>query len=147
VTDTQYIFIFERSEQMWFIGARQVIKSVVFMQLAITLLVVVVSFVFEGFRAAYSALIGGCISSISTLCFATRVFRKNANGHSPESDILHAFYVGEVIKFLLTGALLSGALMWSDDIVPFSLLLSYIAALLAYWLALLFTFDTSVRTL
>ncbi len=127
-------------------SARQVIQKVVFVQLAITLLVVVISFIFEGFRAAYSAFVGGCISGISTICFATRVFWKHVSGHPPGNNILHAFYVGEVIKLLLTVALLGGALMWCD-IVPFFLLLSYVAALLAYWLALLFTFETSVRTL
>lgn len=125
-------------------GAKQVTRKITAIQLLLTLLVAVASLAFGTLQAAYSALIGGGISAVVTLYFASKVFSVGAG--APAGKIARAFYAGEVVKLLLTVALLSGALFWLD-VSPLPLLLAYIAALLAYWLALPFTFDASVRTL
>ena len=125
-------------------GAKQIIRKITAIQLLLTLLVAAAAFVVSGFQAAYSALIGGGISTLVTLYFASKVFSVRIG--SPAAKVARAFYVGELVKLFLTVVLLSGALLWFD-VSPLPLLLAYMAALMAYWLALPFTFDASVRTL
>ena len=125
-------------------GAKQVTRTILLIQLLVTLSGAVVSLAFSGAQAAYSALIGGGVSTLVTLYFASQVFSVRVG--SPAAKIARAFYLGEVVKLLLTVVLLSIALLWLD-VSPLPLLLAYMAALMAYWLALPFTFDASVRTL
>ncbi len=128
------------------IGAKQATQKIISIQLVVTLLIAVVLLVFTDFRAACSAVVGGGISAIVTLYFASKVF--SARIGAPAAKIARAFYIGEVGKLLLTIILLSAALLWLP-ISPLPLLLAYMAALMAYWLALPFTFhasNASVRT-
>jgi ATP synthase protein I len=124
--------------------AKQTIQKITAIQLLLTLLIAATSFAFGSFKTAYSALIGGGVSTLTTLYFASKVFSVQIG--SPAAKVARAFYIGEVVKLLLTVVLLGGAFLWFD-IAPLPLLLAYIAALMAYWLALPFTFDASVRTL
>ena len=125
-------------------GAKQVTRTILLIQLLVTLLGVVVSLAFSGAQAAYSSLVGGGISALVTLYFASQVFSVRVG--SPATKIAWAFYLGEMVKLLLTVVLLSVALLWLE-VSPLPLLLAYMAALMAYWLALPFTFDASARTL
>ncbi|HAS84402.1 MAG TPA: F0F1 ATP synthase assembly protein I [Verrucomicrobia bacterium] len=125
-------------------GAKQVTRKIIAIQLLVTLLIAMISLLLSDVHAAYSAVVGGGISTIVTLYFASKVF--SARIGSPAARIARAFYIGEVVKLLLTILLLSIALLWLH-VSPLPLLLAYMAALLAYWLALPFTFHTSVRTL
>lgn len=125
-------------------GAKQVTRKITAIQFFLTLLIAVASFVLGSFKSAYSALIGGGISTLVTFYYARKVFSVRVG--APAAKIARAFYVGEVVKLLLTVALLSVALLWLN-VSPLPLLLAYIAALMAYWLALPFTFDASVKTL
>ena len=134
----------ENIEPMRSMGAKQVTRTITIIQLLVTLLVAAVSLVSDGVRSACSALVGGGISTLVSLYFARQIFSVRIG--SPAAKIAQAFYVGEVVKLLLTVALLSIALRWLD-VSPLPLLLAYIAALMAYWLALPFTFNASVRTL
>lgn len=127
-------------------GAKQTIKKIISIQLLVLLLAAVFAFILGDFRSAYSALIGGGVSIVVTLYFARKIF--SAGLGSSAAKVAKAFYVGELGKLLLTVVLLSAAL----TLLPVSalpLLLAYIATLLAYWLALPFTFhasNVSVRT-
>ncbi len=128
------------------IGAKQVTQKIIAIQLLVTLLIAAASLILSDFRAACSAILGGGISVIVTLYFASKVF--SARIGAPAAKIARAFYIGEVGKLLLTIILLSAALLWLP-ISPLPLLLAYMAALMAYWLALPFTFhasNASVRT-
>ena len=125
-------------------GEKRVIRVITIIQLLITLLVALISLISEGVQAACSALIGGGVSTLVSLYFAHQVFSVRIG--SPAAKIAQAFYVGEVAKLLLTVALLSITLRWFD-VSPLPLLLAYIAALMAYWLVLPFTFKALVRTL
>lgn len=127
-------------------GAKQVTLKIVAIQLLITLLIAVISLLFSGARAACSAVIGGAISATATVYFSSKVF--SARIGAPAAKIARAFYMGEVGKLLLTIVLLSAALFWLP-VSPLPLLLAYMVALMAYWLALPFTFhasNVSVRT-
>ncbi|MDG4553239.1 MAG: ATP synthase subunit I [Candidatus Competibacter sp.] len=125
-------------------GAKQVTRKIIIIQLLVTLLAAAASLALDSLQAAYSALIGGGIGAVATLYFASAVFSVRIG--SPAAKIARAFYMGEIIKMLLTIVLLSVALRWFD-VSPLPLLLAYMAALMAYWLALPFTYDASVRTL
>jgi len=125
-------------------GAKQVTRIIIAIQLLATLLVATISLALSDFRAAYSAVAGGGISTLVTFYFASKVFSVRIG--SPAAKVAQAFYMGEVVKLLLTILLLSVALLWLP-VSPLHLLLAYMAALMAYWLALPFTFDASVRTL
>jgi ATP synthase protein I len=125
-------------------GAKQVTRTIIAIQLLVTLLIAAISLALSDYRAAYSAVIGGGISTLVTFYFASKVFSVRIG--SPAAKVARAFYIGEVVKLLLTVLLLSATLLWLP-IVPLPLLLAYIAALMAYWLALPFTFNASVRTL
>jgi ATP synthase protein I len=125
-------------------GANQVTRKITLIQLLVTLLVATVALAFGDLQAAYSAVVGGGISTLVTLYFASTVLSVRIG--SPAAKIARAFYVGEVVKILLTVVLLSVAFLWLE-VSPLPLLLAYMAALMAYWLALPFTFDASVRTL
>ena len=85
---------------------------------------------------------GGGISIIVTAYFAGHVF--SAGPGSSAAKVAKAFYVAEFVKLILTAALFSAVFLWFDvSFLP--LFMTYIFTLLAYWLALPFTLDSSVR--
>ena len=55
------------------------------------------------FTVAYSALAGGLIATLANGWFALKVFRVKSK-ETPEI-LLTTFYVGEIYKFILTGAM------------------------------------------
>jgi ATP synthase protein I len=125
-------------------GGKQVTQAITVIQLFVTLLITAFFLSADGSRAALSALVGGGTSTLVTLYFASQVFSVRIG--APIAKIARAFFVGEVVKILLTIFLLSISIFWLD-VSPLPTLLAYMAALLAYWLALPFTLNTSVRTL
>lgn len=125
-------------------GAKQVTQKIIAIQLLLTLLIAAAFFFFGSLRMGYSALIGGGVSTLATLYFASKVF--SARVGAPAATVLRAFCLGMAIKLFLTIVLLGSALLWLD-VSPLPLLLAYGAALMAYWLALPFTFNVSARTL
>lgn len=125
-------------------GAKRVTHKIIAIQLLLTLLIAIAFLVFSSFKMAYSAAIGGGVSTLVTLYFASKVF--SAHIGAPAATVLRAFCLGMAAKFVLTILLLGAALLWLN-VSPLPLLVAYGAALMAYWLALPFTFDASVRTL
>lgn len=81
--------------------------------------------------AAYSALAGGLIATVANAWFAVKVFRKKSNGKSIESPIetaetvLTTFYVGEIYKFIFTGAMFFMAFVLIKPISAIALLATY----------------------
>jgi ATP synthase protein I len=135
---------FRELEKMRTKGGTQVTRTIAVIQLLITLLIAAVFLVADSVWAAASALVGGGVSTLVTLYFATQVFSVRIG--APIANIARSFLVGEAVKILLTILLFSIAILWLK-VSPLPTLLAYMAALLGYWLALPFTFDTSVRTL
>ncbi len=128
-------------------SAIQVTRRITLIQLLVTLAIAAISLVLSTVQAAGSALIGGGISTLVSFYFASKVFSVRLG--APAAEIAQAFFVGETVKLLLTVVLLSAVFLWLP-VAPLPLLLAYIATLLAYWLALPFTFPAStasVRTL
>lgn len=92
------------------------------------------SMLFSGARAAYSSGLGGMIGAVSTGYFAYRVLILAGPG-STANQIARAFYIAEVLKIILTGALFAVVLVWLD-VSHLPLFLTYAATMMAYWLAL-----------
>ncbi len=87
----------------------------------------------SGLHAALAALAGGAIAILPGIYMAARVFSVPADA-SPKR-IVSAFYRGEAIKLGMTVVLFIGALQFfADSFGP--LILTYILAILMYWLAL-----------
>lgn len=117
-------------------------RKILAIQLGVTLVAALLSFFFAGGQAAYSACIGGGISVVATVYFARKVF--SAGPGSTAKQVARAFYIAEIIKIFLTGALFVVALLWlSVSFLP--LFLTYAATLLAYWLVLPFALADSSR--
>lgn len=89
--------------------------------------------------SALAAACGAAIALIPSAYYAAHVFSK-APGTAPR-QVLRAFYVGEVVKLILTAVLFIIALRWlSAHFLP--LITTYAAALGTYW----FFFLGALRT-
>ena len=124
--------------------AKKAALKIIAIQVIITLSAVVAGLVFANGTAAYSAAVGGGISVIVTAYFAAHVFSLGVGASAVE--IAKRFYIGEVLKIILTAVLFVAVILWLEvSFLP--LFLTYAATLLAYWLALPLTLDASVRSL
>lgn len=126
------------------LSAQKATKSILMIQLAITLSAATVCFFLLNAKAAYSAVVGGGISIIATLYFARQFLSSNVGLSALK--IAKRFYIGEAVKLVLTAILFGIAILWLQvSFLP--LFLTYMATLLAYWLVLPFASLSSVRTL
>jgi len=115
-------------------SSKRTMRTVIVIQLIVLTTAVLLSLAFSGFKAAYSSGVGGLIGVVSTGYFAYRVLILAGPG-STANQIARAFYVAEVIKIVLTGALFTVVLLWLD-VSYLPLFLTYAATMMAYWLAL-----------
>lgn len=118
------------------IEARNIFTAlkIIVAQLLVTVVIAIGLLLWTGQHAAYSAGVGGCVSAVASLYFASRVFRKDGTA-SPER-LLRSLYVGEAVKILMTVALFVVAIVMFDVDILF-MLLAYAATLPVYWLSLL----------
>ncbi len=108
-------------------------------QLAVTLLAGVFALAISGFHAAWSASVGGLISTLASLYFALRVLAPTRG--AAIRSVVRTFYVGEAQKLVLTAVMFYVAIKWMD-VVFLPLILTYTATLFVYWLALPFSLET-----
>lgn len=113
--------------------ARRRALSVVLGQAVITGLAALVAWAVAGSRAGWSALLGGGISTVASLALYALAFRHRA-GTDPR-QIARGFYLGEATKVGVTILLMAWSLVWLRP-SPLAMLATYIATLLAYWVAL-----------
>jgi F0F1-type ATP synthase assembly protein I len=108
--------------------------SVLAVQTAITLVASLIAWMISDARAALAAAAGGSICVVTSALFGLRVFagRKEFSAER----FLQRLYWAEVQKVILLIGLLSVALIWLRS-EALSLLLTFAAALMAYWLVLL----------
>ena len=105
-------------------------------QALVTVVAALGMYVGSGPRGALSALTGGMICVLSGAYLAQRMFRFKPG--KPPALLVRAFYVGEAVKLALTALLFLIAIVYMDvDILI--VILTYMAALSMYWLALLVT--------
>jgi len=89
----------------------------------------VLSLVLLGFdyTAAYSAMVGGLIATIANSWFAFKVFRGStgADSQTTAETLLATFYVGEIYKFIFTGAMFVMAFVLIKPVNVIALLITY----------------------
>jgi F0F1-type ATP synthase assembly protein I len=108
--------------------------SVLVAQAAITLVASLTVFTVSDARAALAALVGGSICVLTTALFSFRVFAGKTEFSADR--FLRRLFWAEAQKIVLVIVLLVGALYWLQaQALP--LLLTFSAALMAYWLVLL----------
>ena len=82
--------------------AQKSVRRFILAQL-ITTIVLSATLLIYDFTVAYSALTGGLIATLANAWFAIKVFRIKSE-ETPET-LLTTFYVGEIYKFVFTGAM------------------------------------------
>lgn len=109
------------------------VGRVLYSQVLVALLVTSSYGLVDGWRAMLSPLLGGVVAIVPNLYFAYKTYL--ARIREPQG-ILRAFYTGETIKLLLTGALFA-LVIQIPGISFLALLASYAAVLSVFWFALL----------
>jgi ATP synthase protein I len=112
---------------------RRLAKGIVLGQLAITVLVAIVSFSLGGTLALVSALLGGGISTLATLAMALVAFGRHAQGSVYR--VMGAFFAGELAKAVVLITLFVIVLR-TMTISPAAWFAAYLATFLVYWIAL-----------
>ena len=117
-----------------YLKARRAALSIVGVQFGVTLLISVVGLLIGGPRTAISALMGGGIGTLTSLCMAVSIFRQGADAE-PEK-ILKRVYRGEFLKLVMT-VVLFGLVLKNIDVSFVPMLGCFAVTLLVYWVALL----------
>jgi len=102
--------------------------------MAVSLVIAVTLFAFKGKVAAVSAAMGGAIAFIPAILYAGRMV---AVGGADPKRLLRAQYRAESFKTAGTLALFAGTFIFFKGVSASWLFLTYVAALLVYWVALL----------
>lgn len=101
-------------------------------QLVVSAIFSLVFFIFASFHAAVSAFLGGCVSWIPGLLFASVLFKYK--GAKNSAKIAKAFYLGEVLKLTVSGILFT--LIFSTiDVHALAFFLTFIFVQALYWCA------------
>ena len=103
---------------------RRLALSVALGQAAVTLLCALVSWAIADFHAAWSAALGGGISTVASLAMALVSFGKQAT--TDPLRALSAFFVGEAAKVVVVIALFVVVLK-TMKVVPLAMLGAYVA--------------------
>ena len=103
-------------------------------QMAVSLVIALLLFVFKGSGAAVSAAVGGAIAFIPAILYAGRMVA--VDGTDPKR-LLRAQYRAESFKTAGTLALFAATFILFKGVSASWLFLTYVAALLVYWAALL----------
>jgi len=104
-------------------ASRQQALRFIITQLVTTIAMFAVSLIFD-FTIAYSSLTGGLIATLANAWFALKVFRLKPT-INPEV-LLTTFYVGEIYKFIFTGAMFVMAFVLIKPLNVVALLVTYL---------------------
>ena len=111
---------------------------VVGLQVLVTVLVSLALLVFSGAAAAGSAFIGGSIGFVTGWAYVKKMAAPSA-GSDPRRLLLnHA--VAECLKLALTVILFAAVFIFLKGVAVLPLLLTFMATLAVYWVALLVVF-------
>ena len=92
---------------------------------------------------AYSALAGGLIATLANAWFALKVFRVKSK--ETAETLLATFYVGEIYKFLFTGAMFIMAFVLIKPLSVVALLITYFLVHMTPAVVNVFSRDSSIR--
>ncbi len=113
--------------------ARRLALSVVLGQAAVTLICALVGWLIADLHAAFSAALGGGISTAASLAMALLGFGRQTAG-CPERA-MRAFLVGETAKIAVV-VVLFVAVLKTMKVVPLAMLGAYVATFFVFWVAL-----------
>ena len=120
-------------------------------------LVVTAALLIVDYTIAYSALVGGLIAALANAWFALKVFRGSstsglneagldqAGSNQTAETILATFYVGEIYKFLFTGAMFIMAFVLIKPISVVALLITYFLVHMTPAVVNVFSQDSSIK--
>ena len=113
-------------------NARRLAYGVVLGQALVTGIVTLLSSALAGTMGGWSALLGGGISTLASLCLALVAFgRSKADARSAVT----AFYAGEAVK-LAVAVVLFVLILKTMKVAPLPLFAGYMATFLVYWMVL-----------
>lgn len=114
---------------------RKKVWIVVILQILITVAAGALFLIFGGAKAGYSAVSGGMAGVLANIVVIGIMF--SGWGAASPKRARKAFVFGEVIKVIVTMAVLLIAVVWVKvDVLP--LIIAYALTHLSFWLALLF---------
>jgi ATP synthase protein I len=103
-------------------ASRQQVFRFVLTQLLLTIVLSAILLFFD-YVVAYSAFVGGLIATLANTWFAIKVFRVKSTVAA--ETLLATFYVGEIYKFVFTGAMFVMAFVLIKPLSIVALLLTY----------------------
>ena len=116
-----------------FKNPRSAATSILFAQLFLGSITALIFLYFSGPLSAKSAIIGSLVALFSSTHMFSLMFRP----HQPEpKKIVNSLYLNEAFKFIITGALFGGSIIFLKAMF-FPMIIGYIVAVFIYWLSLL----------
>lgn len=107
---------------------------IVVLQVAAMLVVALLAWLIGGVHAALSAALGALASTLPNALFAWRLA---LDAKRPQGAGAHVFFIGELVKLLLTVALLFAIARFYDQLNWLALLAGFVVALKSYLVAFL----------
>jgi len=127
---------------------RAQLGRIIGLQVAVSVVIALACLVFYGANAAVSAFLGGAIGFLGSLAYAWRIAGSQTRGSSGTDGgkaadpraLMRGHLVGEAQKLALTVILFVAVLVLYKGVATLALLLTFIATLVVYWVALLIVF-------
>lgn len=114
---------------------QRVAMKLVGCQLLVAILLAIGAFLLWNWDTAWSVATGAGVCVFANFVYAKLVFAQA--GAKAAKKVLRAFYLGEVLKIVITACLFSLIIFYTKTVM-LALLLGYILTQLVFWFALLF---------
>jgi ATP synthase protein I len=122
---------------------RAQLGRIIGLQVAARVAIALACLALYGANAAVSAFLGGAIGFVGSFAYAWKIARLQTRGTDAAADpraLMRAHFVGEAQKLALTVILFVAVLVLYKGVATLPLLLTFIATLVVYWVALLIVF-------
>ena len=121
---------------------RAQLGRIIGLQVAVSVAIALACLAFYGTNAAVSAFLGGAIGFLGSLAYAWKIAGPRTRGDTnvDPKALMRGHLVGEVQKLALTVILFAAVLILYKGVATLPLLLTFIATLVVYWVALLIVF-------
>lgn len=113
------------------------VRRIIGLQVAVSVVIAVACLGLFGANAAVSAFLGGAIGFSGSFAYARKIAVPQT---SDPKALLRAHFVGEVLKLGLTVILFAAVFIFYKGVAALPLLLTFMATLAVYWVALLIVF-------
>jgi len=113
------------------------VRWIIGLQVAVSVVIALVCLVALGVNAAWSAFLGGAIGFTGSFAYARKIATPQTRD---PKDLLRGHLVGEVLKLGLTVILFAAVFTLYKEVAALPLLLTFMATLAMYWVALLIVF-------